>query len=388
MKRSVLIIMQVMLAATAGWAGWMAGRSAEAADGAAVAAGEAAIKEAKTSSQRPPPAPEGWSRPSWPMFAQPDLSKENALARRAYDDPPAAVKEVMAQPAGPERNQAILSLLRGWVARDAVATAEWLASLNPAETPGMMLAEVGPVFESAPAEARAKGVLGFLAAKADRAILEEAAQGRSHARVLSAEDMRPSPEGNGFFTSGRVGGASFSDMLNYRAGSLATWAAQEPERALEWVRARPSAEARQWLMGTLVGALARHGAADQAIALYNEEPDLHEEGAVRSQGKEWAQADPTAALAWSEKIPDAGLRDAFISAALRGCPDGQAPELLDFTAQVSDAAARQALREHLIKSAAWNQAAVHEWLETDPSLDEAERGQWRSHLEKAALDAW
>lgn len=387
MKRSVLTIMQVMLAAAAGGAGWVAGRSSGTAAGLSGAASERSAREAQTSSQRPPPAPAGWSHPSWPAFAPPDLSQENALARRAGDDPGAAVKEVMAQPAGAERNQAILSLLRGWVARDAVAAAEWLASLDPAETPLMILADVAPVFETAPAEARAKGVLGFLAAKADRAILEEAAQGYSRSATPSETTWTFQIVGDGSPKQIRTSGG-FGDRLNAQTGGLATWAVQEPGHALEWVRARPSAEARQWLMGTLVGALARNGAADQAIALYNAEPDLHEEGAVRSLGKAWAQADPAAALAWSEKIPDAGLRDAFISSALRECPEGQAPELLAFTAQVGDAAARHALREHLVKSALWNQSAVREWLESDPSLDDAERGQWRAHLEKAAQAAW
>lgn len=360
MKRPVSIIAQVLLAAAAGWAGWAVGRTSQAEKGQAASASEATMTELTAPPHRPAPAPAGWSRPSWPTFAQPDLSTENALTRRAYEDPGAVVKEVMAQPASAQRNQAIIFLLRGWVARDAVAAAEWLAALDPVETPEMLLSEVRPVFRGATAEAQAKGVLGFLAAKADPKNMSMAAERELH-------------QSN-----------AIANQLNDQTKSLATWAMQEPEQALAWVRARPSAEARQWLMGTLIGALARNGGADQAIALYNAEPDLHEEGAVRSLGKAWAQADPTAALAWSEKIPDASLRDAFIASALQGCPEGQAPELLEFTSHVGDAEARRSLREHLVKNAVWNQSAVREWLEADPSLDDAERGHWRAELEKIA----
>lgn len=379
----------VLAVAASGWAGWVVGGksrvSGTAATGPTLHSNGAVT--GMTPDHRPAPAAPGWSGSGWPAFLAADFSTASGLTQRTHENPEAVRREVMAQAPGPARNAAILDMLRGWVGRDPVAAADWFASLDPAATPDMPLADVEPIFSSAPAEARAKGVLGFLAAKLAGPVLNQAAKGS----VKSIE--RPSPPFLMRLTgpwSGSLGSPenkTLSDTLNARTHALAVWAAQEPERSLEWIRARPTPESRLWLMNAMVEALARTGAADQAIQLYNAETDLHEQGAVRSLGKAWASADPTAALAWSNQLPDPALRDQFLDAALRECPDGQAPELLEFTSHLNDPERRQALREQLVTRAAWNQAAVRSWLDTDTTLDPGERDHWRAHLAKAAEEA-
>ena len=346
-------------------------------------------------------APAGWARARYPAVSAHNLSRESDRVQRAAKEPEAVVAEVMAQPPGSQRNGEILELLRGWVTRDPVAAAEWLAGLDPRETPAMPFADVEPIFAQAPAKARAKGLLGFLAAKADSGILLDAAEGRGEAEVRhffadkkQRADRSPmirvdngevpflsAPMNEILRSEERV--STFGLLLNERAQALAVWASQEPEAALDWVRSRPGLEARQWLMNSLVGALAANGAADQAIELYNSDPDTHELGAVRSLGKAWAVADPRAALAWSRSIPDAALRDEFITASIHACPAGQAPELLEYTSHIEDPERRRQAREHLIAEAVWHQAAAREWLEIEPTLDETERAHLQAHLEAA-----
>lgn len=384
----------------AGGAGWLAGQRSAA--NRSIASPELSRSHLAENVDAPTPpsrVPEGWARTTFPAFTDPDISKESDLVQRAAANPETVMAEVMARPAGAERNAEIVELLRGWVTRDPLAAAEWLSNLDPRETPEMPFADVEPVFAAAPAEARAKGLLGFLAAKAEGRILLDAAEGRSEADVNRAFADRKRRESlsdsiiiqggaNPFvgeslndLIRGDERVSTFGSQLNARAQALAAWASQEPEKALAWVRARPEAEARSWLMNTLVGALASGGAADQAIALYNSEPDTHERGALRSLGKAWAVADPTAALAWSDSIADASVRDQFITASLSECPAGQAPELLEFTSRITDPARRRQAREHLLAEAVWHQAAAREWLESDTSLDESERAHLQAYFD-------
>lgn len=387
MKRAQSMqILRIVAVAAAGGAGWVFG--GKSLDPGRATGGQLArahpVSEGLTP-QRPDRAPDGWSVQAWPEFARPDLSAADPLTRRAYEDPEAVRDAVMADHPGPVRNAAILNLLRGWVARDPLAAGEWFGSLRPEETPEMPLADVEPIFASAPAEARAKGVLGFLAAKAEGHVMTQASKGSVKSVERPPDPYRSRPVFSGSWSS--TPGRTLSDKLNARTNALAVWACQDPDRALEWVRGRPTPESRVWLMNGMLEGLARSGAADQAIDLYNAETDLHEAGAVRSLGKAWALSDPTAALAWSREIPDPALRDQFLNAALCECPPGQGPELLEFTSEVSDLKTRQSVREHLVTSAAWNQAAVREWLDTDPSLGEQEREDLRARLVKASQEA-
>ncbi len=360
MKRAALFrLLQSALLVAAGWAGWHLGQAKTASITSPAAT---ALRQTEPVSPSPPLAPDGWSRHATPRFARPDFGNDT-LAGRAHDDPQTVVAEVMSRPAGPERNEAIASLLKGWVARDPLAAAEWLAALAPWETPEMPFASLEPAFAQASAEARTKGLLGFLAAKVSPALLDLAAEG-------------PLREGRG-----QPPDRGMANHLHDLTDSLAIWAAREPAAALAWARARPTPEARRWLLGEMVGALARNGAADQAIAFYNTEDDLHETGAVRMLGESWARADPAAAFTWAGTLPDAGLRDVFVSTALRTISTGQAPAMLTLTASVTDPEERQQLREALFGKSSWNQSAIREWIETDPALDDEERRSWLARLE-------
>jgi hypothetical protein len=351
-RPTVLAFCAVALAST--WAGWYVGSGV---DDSAYAA---ATRRARRFIGPPAPAPAGWNRTV--SAARPSFDKDE-LAARAYENAESAVTEVMAQPAGPERNLRIISLLRGWAARDPLAAAEWLTGLAPSETPELPFKLIEPIFAGAPYEAATKGLLGFLAAKASPALLGLASEGP-------------------VFNAGKIDSdRRIANRLHTVTEAFATWSVWRPNEAMEWVRSVRSPEARQWLMAEAVGAMAKNGAADQAIAFFNSEPELHETGGVRLLAEGWARADPSAALAWANQLEDASLRDTYLAAALRAVPAGHAPAALATTAYISDPTERDSLRAYLVDTSLWNQAAIRRWIDADPSLSESERLMWRRKLE-------
>jgi hypothetical protein len=358
MMKFRLILASLIPVVVSGWGGWrLGGSGGDPSSGATDPRFEPAVRQA------PDLPPDGWEKRA---AKQHSPFAEGSLAARAFADPGAAVAGVMSRPPGPERNEDMALLLQGWAARDPLAAAEWLSSLDPSETPEMPVAGIRRAFQSAPSEAKTKAVLGYLAVKASPSLLAQVSEGHvpSDGGLISDRDL--------------------ANAARHLSGSFVDWVGLDQEAAFGWAKALTGPEARQWLMTEAVGALAQQGDAEAAIALYNSEPELHESGGVRTLGEGWAQADPAAALAWSAQLSDPELREAFLGAALRVMPAGQAAVALAYTSQISDLRQRQVLREHLLETARWHTASVRAWIENDPSLSAEERATCTAIIEAGA----
>jgi hypothetical protein len=214
------------------------------------------------------------------------------VARWAETDPRAAMEFASNIKNFNERNQMILSVLRGWAKEDATSAAAWVEQL-PA---GRLRNDATSAIACALAEKDPEAAFAMLkTAKTDRN------QGYSTYHELFETWAGKDPA---------TAALRAAEIKNWQQRQQAyqniarRWAEKDVTAALAWAKSLPDGRDRSSALGTVLGAWAGadpRAATEAALALPAGQTRNNAIGSLASQ---WAQSDLPAAVAWVQQLPE------------------------------------------------------------------------------------
>ncbi len=226
-------------------------------------------------------------------------------------DAPAAAHWIASQAPGPgiddkaRRNLASDAAL-AWAASSFASAYEWAASLSDLRDPLLRallasLASTAP--ERALALARDRGDAFFLSVRREIFTAWSKNDPASAVRALGAAIVEPGPNGDNWELT----------------TALAKWGCADPAGSLDWLLAQThlSPEDNQELLRRLVSRAGNAGSpALLADTLRTHRGIINPVEPLGSLLNSWAETDPTAALAWLDKLPDAQERAGLLDRSL------------------------------------------------------------------------
>ncbi len=213
------------------------------------------------------------------------------IARWAEVDPRAAMEFAGAIKNFNERQQAILSVLRGWAKDDVTGAAAWVEQLPPGRLRNDAMSSIARALAEKDPEA------AFAMMKATRS-------DRNYGYNAYSELFDAWATKDPATAAVRAGEIKNWQQRQQAYQSIARrWAEKDVASALAWAKNLPDGRDRSSAMGAVLGAWAAtdpRAATEAALAL---PAGQTRNNSISSLASQWAQTDLNAAVAWVQQLP-------------------------------------------------------------------------------------